>query len=248
MASSSPIREGTYKGYYSERVRAKAHLPNFSVPPLISSLEVLEGLLEQAPDIKKSFAPGYYLLRFPRLDINTTEMCASDITPDLKGIIAMADIYHRLCRKIDETEDEALPNQLFGDSPLDPASNIFIQRSLEAINRTNQSPKDHFISLGANQHLQFYQWVDNLLSFIKETPSDHNLEGFSSDDEIRRILEDGTVSEDIIRKLLKEGLLTPEQKFGHQKRFSSDELDEIYKIYQNITETRFKSEITALLT
>lgn len=248
MAASSPIREGTYKGHYSERVRAKTHLPNFSIPPVITSLGVLEDLLRQAPDIQPSQAPGYYLLRFPRLDIGTTEMCASDMTPDLKAIMAMADVYHRLCRKIDTTKDEDLPSDLFGFAPLDPASQIYIQRSLDTINGTNKSPKDHFISLGAGQHTPFSQWVNTLLDFIKDTPPEHGLPGFSSEDEVCRILEDGTVAEIIIKRLLEEGLISPEDKFGYQKQFSSEALAEIYKIYQNITDKKFKSQIAGLIT
>ncbi len=236
LSTSSPVRIANFNGYYSERARAKTKLIKTGVPPVITSQENLKALLTPPPDVEDSPSPGYYLMRFPRLDLGTTEMCASDMTPDVRILTALSDIYHRICRKIDQTRETDMPEDIFGAKrfQLSPESSTFINSNLETINRTNKSTKDHYIGLG-DTYIPFHKWVENVLRFISDTPSGLKFEGFSSEEEIRKTLEDGTVAERIIQELTQEGIINPGKTFGSRNKISKKRMPEVYAIYQKLT-------------
>ncbi len=240
ISASSPIRNSQYRGYSSEREIAKRSLLMGGIPDYLEDLDDLDFILNTRPsNHRESLSPGYYNLRYPRKDINTTELCAMDMIPDKNLIVALLDLYHRICRKIDTVDYEMLPENIFGDPTRLRMSHI-IKHNLQSVSSMQTPLRNTEIVLSKNSKISFVDWIKNIYAWIQDVPTE--ISNHDSFEIIMSLLEKGTHSEQLIEALHKDQTIPPYQ-FGEVQVYTQAQMNCIIALYNNHSQSNLFSQL-----
>lgn len=243
ICMSSPISNGIYRWYYSERLMTKRSLPLSGVPPVVRDEEDANLCFDSHNHkMPRSTSPGYYLMRLPRFDIGTVEMCSSDMTPDIQLIASVVDLYHRISKKIDQVGISGLPEHIFWKQEnIDSwASNFLIDHTLQSTINAENSLADSQVFLG-NGMVRFGEWTQSILEWIRDIPSELEY-NINASDKTDDVLNGGTISEMIIENLIASKMICPDQKFGHHITFDRSQMEDIVGLYRAITESLYPDQ------
>ena len=237
LSSSSPIRNSKFSGYASERVLAKKQLPKSGVPSYLRNEEHLKTLLDTLPDgVRKSLSPGYFWLRYPRTDLGTLELCSMDMIPDIKLTGALLDLYQRLCIKIDQTEYQNLPTDVFGNHEYLQDSD-FINTNLESINLMSKTLQDTSIVLPIQDNIVFTKWLENIFKWIGDISSE--TAKYKCEDYLPNFLAQGTYSEQIIAELKNLEIIT-----NHDSQIITPQMmPDVLNVYNELSQQNLFSKL-----
>ncbi len=240
LAASSPIRDSIYRGYSSERALSKKGLPKSGVPDFLDSLEQLDFILGTNPShVKSSLSPGYYPIRLPRQDINTTELCSMDMIPDKDLIVSLLDLYLRICKKIDVSSYHQLPENIFGNHNQLRMSHI-INTNFQSVENMQQCLRDTQVVLSNNSMIPFNQWLKNIFEWIEEIPS--QILSQNTTNSLMTILEKGTHSEQLIQSLQQLEIIQP-YSFGDVQSYNTSQMHDIVNLYRQHAQTNLFSKL-----
>ena len=239
--ASSPIIDGFYRGYNSERMQQKSLLPNNLTGLIpneaVSSFHSMQDWLQRnAHDTRYlSISPGYFWIRQPRVKLGTVENSTMDMNPNVELIILGMRLTYAIAMAVarDMKDNKGLPEEIFGSGDLTENNRKWVYSLNDQLQRSTNLFNYRFTDInGVN--ISVPQFLKKVMDWCNLPIKDQNA--------LINFLGKGTIAERILRKL---NIQTGQEEAitGQKEKRMKDVYLEFAEIYKNaITEKYNKNE------